>query len=93
MNILIDKLVKSQTHRPGHVYENGNLARETESLLITAQNNAIRTNYNKAKIDNTQQNSKCRLSGGKDVTVNYIISECNKLAQKDLARLSEKSDH
>ena len=28
-----------------------NLKRETESLLIAAQNNAIRTNYIKEKID------------------------------------------
>ena len=34
---------------------------ETESLLIAVLNNAIRTNYIKAKIDKTQQNSKCRL--------------------------------
>ena len=33
----------------------GNLKRETESLIITAQNNALRTNYIKAKIDKTQQ--------------------------------------
>ena len=33
----------------------GNLKRETESLIIAAQNNAIRTNYIKAKIDKTQQ--------------------------------------
>ena len=33
----------------------GNLKRETESLL----NNTIKTNYIKAKIDKTQQNSKC----------------------------------
>ena len=30
----------------------GNLKRETESLLIVAQNNAIITNYIKSKIDN-----------------------------------------
>ena len=29
----------------------GNLMMETESLLIAAQNNAIRTNYIKARID------------------------------------------
>ena len=34
----------------------GNLKRETESLLIVAQNNAIRTNYVKVKIDKTQLN-------------------------------------
>ena len=32
-----------------------NLKRETESLIIAAQNNDIRTNYIKAKIDKTQQ--------------------------------------
>ena len=38
----------------------GNFKRETESLLIAAQNNAIRTNQIKARIDKMQQNSKCR---------------------------------
>ena len=30
-----------------------------------------------------QQNRKCRLSGDRDETINHIISECNKLAQKE----------
>ena len=34
-----------------------NPQRETGSLQITAQNNAIRTNYIKAKIDNARLNS------------------------------------
>ena len=37
----------------------GNLKRETESLLIATQDNAIRTNHIKARIYKTQQNSKC----------------------------------
>ena len=37
------------------------LERETESLLIEAQNNTVRTNHIKARIDKRQQNSKCRL--------------------------------
>ena len=37
----------------------GNLKRETESLLITAQNNAIKTNHIKVRIGKTQQNSRC----------------------------------
>ena len=44
----------------------GNLVRETESLQIVAQNNAIRTNYVKAWIDKTQQNSRCRLFGERE---------------------------
>ena len=52
----------------------GNFKRETESLLMTAP---------KARIDKTQQNSKCRVGGDIDETINYIISECSKLAQKE----------
>ena len=61
----------------------GNFKRETESLLIAAQNNAVRTNHIKARIDKTQQNSKCRLCSDRDETINHIISECSKLAQKE----------
>ena len=50
----------------------GNLKRETESLLIAAQDNAIKTNHIKARKDKTQQNSKCRLCGDRDETINYI---------------------
>ena len=61
----------------------GNLKRETESLIIAAQDNAIRTNHIKARIDKTQQNSKCGLCGDRDETINHIISECSKLARKE----------
>ena len=61
----------------------GNLKREMESLLIAAQNNAIRTYHIKARIDKMQQNSKCRLCSDRDETINHIISECSKLAQRD----------
>ena len=61
----------------------GNLKRENESLLKTVQNNAIRTNHIKAKLDKTQQNSRCWLCGNRDETINHIISECSKLAQKE----------
>ena len=61
----------------------GNLKRESKSFLIAAQNNALRTNHIKARRDKTQQNSRCRLCGDRDETINHIISECNKLAQKE----------
>ena len=48
-----------------------------------AQDNAIRTNHIKARIDKMQINSKCRLCGDRDETINHIISECSKLAQKE----------
>ena len=54
----------------------GNLKRETESLLMAVQNNAIRTNHIKARIDKTQQNSRLCID------INHI-SECSRLAQKE----------
>ena len=58
------------------------LKRETESLQIAAQDNAIRTNHIKARIDKTQQNGKYRQCSDRDETINHIISESSKLAQK-----------
>ena len=49
---------------------------------MAPQNSAIRNNHIKARIDKTQQNSKCRLCGDRDETINHIISRCSKLAQK-----------
>ena len=50
---------------------------------MAAQNSAIRTNHIKARIDKTQQNSKCTLCGDRYETINHIISGCSKLAQKE----------
>ena len=77
IDILSDKQVKSYTRKLGHGEE-----REIDSLLIAAQNNAIGTNYVKARIDKMQQNSKCWLCDDRDETIDYIISECSKLVQK-----------
>ena len=61
----------------------GDFKRETKSHQMAAQNSAIRTNHIKGRIDKTQQNSKCRLCGDRDKTINQIISECSKWAQKE----------
>ena len=50
---------------------------------MVAQNSAIRANHFKARIDKTQQNSKCRLCSDRDETINHIISECSRLAKKE----------
>ena len=44
------------------------LRRETGSLPIAPQNNAIRVNHIKARINKSQQNSRCRLCGDTDET-------------------------
>ena len=43
----------------------------------------MRTNHIKARIHKMQQNSKYRLCGDRDETINHIIRECSKLAQKE----------
>ena len=65
---------------------NTGIKRGTESMIMAAQEQAIRTNVIKAKIDKTQEESKCRMCGQVDETVNHIISECSKLAQKEYKR-------
>ena len=78
------RLINDISHQKNWTWlRKGNLKRETESLQIVALDNAIKTNHNKARIDKTQQNSKCRLCGDRDETINHIISECSKLAQKE----------
>ena len=62
------------------------LKRTTEGLIMAAQEQAIRTNHTKAKIDKTQENSKCRMCGKAEERVNHVLSECSKLAQKEYKR-------
>ena len=78
------RLINNISHEKTWMWQRkGNFMREIESLLIAAQNNAVRSNHIKARIDKTQQNSKCRLCDDRDETTNHLISECNKLAQKE----------
>ena len=78
------RLINNITHDKTWTWlKKGNFKRETEFLLIAAEDNAVRTNNIKARIDKTQQNNKCRLCGDRDETINHIISECSKLAQKE----------
>ena len=51
------------------------LKRETGSLLIVAQNSAIRTNYVKAKINKRQQNSKINSCIDRDEIIDHLIHE------------------
>ena len=66
--------------------KHGNLKRETESLILAAQEQAIRTNAIKAYIDKSQEQSKCRMCGERDETVNHLVSECSKMAQREYKR-------
>ena len=77
------RLINNISHQKTWTWlRKGNFKRETESLQIAGQDNAIRTNHIKARIDKAQQNSKCRLCSERDETINPIISEYSKLVQK-----------
>ena len=56
------------------------LTRATEALIVAAQ--SIRTNNIKAKIDKTQENSKCRICGKAEESIDDVFSECCKLSPK-----------
>ena len=80
----LKRLINNISHDKTWIWlRKGNFKREIESLLIAAQNNAVRTNHIKARIDKTQENSKYRLCGDRDETINHIISEYSILAKKE----------
>ena len=64
------------------ITKRGKFKKETEYLFLAAQNNAIKTNYVKTKMDKTHQNSRCRVCYDRDETINLIINEYCKLALK-----------
>ena len=67
-------------------FQNGDLKRETESLVITAQNQSIRTNLIKAKIDKNQKDTLCSLCKKADESIDHVVSSCSKLAKKEYKR-------
>ena len=78
------RLIKTISHQKSWTWQRkGNVKRDTESFLVASQDNAIRTNHIKVRIDKTQQNNKCRLCSDRDETINHILSECGKLEQKE----------
>ena len=52
-------------------------------MIMVALEQAIRTNNIKAKIDKSQENSKCKIIGKAEDSENHALSECSKFAQKE----------
>ena len=50
---------------------------------MAAQDQALRTNAIRAKIDKTTKDSKCRLCKEKEESVDHLASTCSKIAQTD----------
>ena len=63
--------------------KNGYLKKETKGFVMAAQDQAIRTNAIKARIDKTSSDSKCGLCKVKEKTIDHLVSSCSKIAQTD----------
>ena len=59
----------------------GILKKETEGLLTDAQDQALRTNSIKNRIDKEHVSPMCRLCGEQEETASHIVTKCKKLAQ------------
>ena len=66
--------------------QNGDLKRETENLIVATQNQSIRTNLVKARINKSQGDSLCRMCRKVDKSIDHIVSGCSTLAQKECKR-------
>ena len=54
--------------------QNEDLKRETESLIVAAQNQSIRTYLVKPKIDKSQKDTLCRLCKKADESIDHVVS-------------------
>ena len=73
--------------------QNGDLKRETECLIVTAQNQGIRINLVRAKIDKSKGDSLCRVCRKVEKSIDHIVSGCSKLAQKEYKRRHDNMEN
>ena len=59
------------------------MKRETESLIVAAWNQSIRTNLVQAKIDESQKDTLCRLYKKAGESIDHVVSGFSKLAQRE----------
>ncbi|XP_053149009.1 uncharacterized protein LOC128343627 isoform X2 [Hemicordylus capensis] len=81
---------KSDITKTWQWLKNGNLKKETEGLILAAQEQALRTNAIRAKVEKSTTNSKCRLCKEANETVDHLISCCKKIAQTDYKQRHDK---
>ena len=62
------------------------MKRKTESLIIPAQTQSIRTNLVKAKIEKSQKDTLCKPCKKADESIGHVVSDCSKLTQKEYRR-------
>ncbi|XP_068684405.1 uncharacterized protein [Montipora foliosa] len=69
---------------------NGFLKKETEGLILAAQEQALRTHSIKYSVDKTSETPLCRLCGDATETVRHIVSGCKKRAQREYRKRHDK---
>ena len=62
------------------------LKEQTEAMICPAQQQVLRTNYTRNKIDKTLANPLCRFQGERGETVQHIICERKNLVQRECKR-------
>ena len=67
----------------GFSFRMEHLKRKTESLIFASQNQSIRKNLVKGKIDKSQKDTPCRLCKKTDGSIYHAVSGCSKFAQKE----------
>ena len=66
------------------------LKRETEALIMAAQEQSLRTRSIKCHIDKTSQTDRCRMCHNASETSEHLVSACPKLAQREYKRRHDK---
>ena len=70
--------------------EEGELKRDTKSLLCAAQEQAIRTNLVNYSIEKTSETPHCKICNENVESVTYIISACLNLARNQYRKRHDK---
>ena len=60
----------------------GYLKKETEGLIMAAQDQPLRTRWVKHYIDRTADSPECIICGKMDENVSHVVSACNELAHE-----------
>jgi hypothetical protein len=69
---------------------NGYMKKETEGLLMAAQDQALPTRWKKVHIEKQGGTAMCRMCNEREETVFHILSECPKMAQTEYRKRHDK---
>ena len=74
-------------HRTWDWLKKGSLKKETETVIIAAQDQAISTNNIRKNVYKEDISSMCRMCGKSEETIAHILNECPNLAQNEYKKM------